>query len=263
MGLASGPGASASKILNMSNRTKIILLVFVVLAGLRVLFIYRERHAPAPSPKAPATLNLNADDYVVPTQVHAYDLKSAKEALDDKTVWVKAGYQTYYYPYSGGHIDFKHPAGTLPPLDKLEITNVMQTTAPGAKAEEVAPGVRVHEEQVFAVFHPNAQNKTYAAAIGGNRGGDYTLYINDLLFLDDPHQLYKHWPADVWSAVDQHQAKPGMSELQVAFALGTGIPVGNSGSIGDRTMQYDNNGHPVKVTFEHNRAKDVQPVSGG
>ena len=245
----------------MSTRTKIILLVFFVLAGLRVFFIYRGRHAPAPAPKAPASAKLNADDYVVPTQVHAYDPKSAKEALNGKTVWVKAGYQTYYYPYSGGHIDFKHPAGTLSPLEKLDVTNVIQATSPNTKAEEIAPGVRVREEQVFAVFHPDGQNKAYAAAIGGNRGGDYTFYINDLLFLDDPHQLYKHWPADVWTAVDQHQARTGMSELQVAFALGTGVPVGSGGDIGNRTMQYDNNGHPVKVTFERNRAKDIQTGS--
>lgn len=110
----------------------------------------------------------------------------------------------------------------------------------------------------MAVFHRDQDTKTYAAPIGGNRGGDYTLFINDALYLDDPRQLYKHWPADVWQAIDQHQAKAGMNELQVAFALGVGAPEGSGGDYGNRTLTYDNNGHPMKVSFEHNHATQVQ-----
>ncbi len=247
----------------MSRRVQIIILIFLVLIGLRVFFIYRERNAPAPAPRQAApNPNFSADDYVVPTQVHAYDLKSAKEALDGKTVWVKAGNQIYFYPYASGRVDFKHPAGLLPPLDKLEITNVIQATSPNAEAEEVAPGVRVRNEQVMAIFQRPDDKKMYAAPIGGNRGGDYNLYINDTFYVDDPHELYKHWPADVWSAISQHQAKQGMNELQVAMALGIGVPQGSGGDYGNRTLEYDNNGHPVKVTFEHNHATSVQSGAG-
>lgn len=247
----------------MGKRLQIVLLVFFVLAGIRVFLIYRERHAPAPAPKAaPANPNFSADDYVVTKQAHAYDLKSAKEELDGKTVWVKAGNQVTYYPYASGHIDFKHPTGLLPPLQKLDITTVIQATAPGAKGEEIASGVRVKSEQVLAVFHPNEDSKTYAAPIGGNRGGDYTLYVNDTFYLEDPHQLYKHWPQDIWTAIDQHQAKPGMNELQVGMALGGGVPQGSGGDYGSRTLLFDNNGHPVKVTFEHNHATAIQNVTG-
>ena len=232
------------------------------MAAIRIFIIYRGRHAPAPVPNAAvAKPNLSEDDYVVPTQVHAYDLKSAKEALDGKTIWVKAGNQVYYYPYSGGRADFKKPVGLLPPLGKLEIANVIQATAPDAKSEEVAPGIRVREEQVLTVFRIGNETKMYAAPVGSDRGGDYTLYINETFFLDDPHQLYKHWPKDVWNAIDQHQAKQGMNELQVAMALGIGIPQG-SGDFGNRTSLYDNNGHPVKVTFVSNHATNVQNVSG-
>ncbi|PYX78517.1 MAG: hypothetical protein DMG66_05375, partial [Acidobacteria bacterium] len=42
---------------------------------------------------------LDADAYVVPEKLHAYDLKSARE-LDGKTVWVRAGYGVAFYPYS-------------------------------------------------------------------------------------------------------------------------------------------------------------------
>ena len=241
----------------MSRRLQIILLAFVALAGLRVFLIYRARNAPAPAPKAAQpNPNFSADDYVVPTQVHSSDLKSAKEDLGGKTVWVKAGNQVSYYPYAGGRVDFKHAAGLLPPLEKLAIANVVQASAPDAKSEEVAPGVRVRAQQVMVVFHPAGEDKTYAAPIGGSRGGDYTFYINETFFFEDPHQLYKHWPQDVWNAIDQHQVKPGMNELQVALAIGAGVPQG-SGDFGNRTLRFDNNGHPVNVTFERNRVTEV------
>jgi hypothetical protein len=242
----------------MAKRIQIVIFVFIVLAGLRVFFIYRSRHEAAPAPKpAVANPNFSADDYVVPTQLHVYDLKSAKEGLDGKPVWVKVGYQVYYYPDIGGRIDFKHPVGLLPPLQKLEIKNVVETTAPGAKAEEVAPNVRIREQQVMAAFRMEDDAKLYAAPIGVSKGGDYTLYINDTFFFEDPHQLYKHWPPEIWSAIDQHQAKPGMNELQTSFALGAGVAQGSGGDYGNRTLEYDNNGHPVRVTFEHNRAISV------
>ncbi|MBV9073668.1 MAG: hypothetical protein JOZ10_08565 [Acidobacteria bacterium] len=241
----------------MGRKLQIVLLVFFVLAGIRVFMIYRGRHAAVPAPAATPNPNFSADDYVVPTQTHAYDLKSSKEALDGKTVWVKSGNQVYYYPVSGGHVDFKHATGLLPPLDKLSITNVMQATAPASKGQEIAPGVRVHEEQVLAAFHRADDSKTYAAPIGASRGGDYTLYINDTFYFEDPHQLYKHWPPDIWSAIDQHQAKKGMNELQVAMALGVGVPQGSGGEYGNRTLTFDNNGHPITVTFDHNRAVQV------
>lgn len=243
----------------MARRIQIILFIFVVIAGLRLFFIFRSRHEPGPAPKpAVANPNFSADDYVVPTQLHAYDLKSAKEGLDGKPVWVRAGYQLYYYPDAGGRIDFKRPVGLLPPLAKLEVKDVVEAATPGAKAEEIAPNVRIRQQQVMATFHLPSDPKLYAAPIGVSKGGDYTLYINDTFFFEDPRQLYKHWPSEVWSAIDQHQAKPGMNELQTSFALGTGIPQGSGGDYGSRTLEYDNNGHPVRVTFEHNRATSVQ-----
>jgi hypothetical protein len=246
----------------MARKISIILAVFFVLAGIRIYLIHRERNAPAPVQQAaPANPNFSADDYVIPTQVHAYDLKSAKESLEGKPAWVKAGYQVYYFPYSGGHVDFKHPVGLLAPLQKLDIANVIQAASPNAKSEEIAPGVRTRAEQVLVVFHPDGESTSYAAPVGGNRGGNYTLYINDTFYFEDPHELYKHWPKETWDAINHHQAQKGMNELQVALALGAGVPQGG-GDYGSRTLQFDNNGHPVKVTFQRNHATDVQNVAG-
>jgi len=74
-------------------------------------------------------------------------------------------------------------------------------------------------------------------------------------FFADPHELYKHWPPDIWQAIDNHQAKQGMNEIQVSMALGT-VATG-SGDYGNRTLQFDNNGHPVTVTFANNKATSI------
>jgi hypothetical protein len=99
---------------------------------------------------------------------------------------------------------------------------------------------------------------TFAAPVGSAVGDNYNFTANEIFFFVDPHELYKHWPPDVWSAIDQHQAKPGMNEIQVSLALGTAGSVG-VGDYGNRTNEYSNNGNPVKVTFEKNRAVSVDP----
>jgi hypothetical protein len=81
-----------------------------------------------------------------------------------------------------------------------------------------------------------------------------------MLFIQDPHELYNHWPSDVWSAIDQHQVKPGMSELQADFAVGIGIPESSSGESGNRTLNYPNGGNPLSVTYRDDKATLIKPA---
>jgi hypothetical protein len=118
--------------------------------------------------------------------------------------------------------------------------------------------VAVVQKQVLAVFDMPEEQGTFAAPIGTAVGEDFNFTANDVFFFADPHQLYKHWPPDIWKAIDEHQAKVGMNELQAGFALGTSANV-SSGDYGNRTVEYTNNGSPVKVTFEKNRAVSVEP----
>jgi hypothetical protein len=240
----------------MAKRFIIIFVVFLALAGVRIYYIHKERNTELPQPKVTRNENFSSDDYVTPKTLHVYDLKSAKEELDGKPVWVKSGWQIYYYPATGGRVDFAHDAGLLPPLEKLDIQKLVEATPPNAKAQEIAPGVKVRSQAVMAIFKRGNDPKLYACQVGSANGGDFTLYLNESFYYEDPHQLYKHWSADVWQAIDQHQAKPGMNELQASFALGIGTP--SSGSdYGNRTLDFTNNGHPVKVTFAHNRATNI------
>lgn len=243
---------------DLKKKIQISLIVFVVIAVVRVGFIFYSRRDTGAGPKKPeTTYSSNMDDYVTPHKIFPYNVESAKKELAGKTVWVKSGNLIPYYPYdAAAHtVNFKREAGLLPPVAKLQVKDVVLQRQPVA----LKPGqVSVVQKQIMAVFEMAGTPGTYAASFGVNTGDDYTFGANDIFFFDDPRQLYKHWPADVWSAIDQHQAKQGMSELQATFALGTNMSA-DAGEYGNRTIEFANAGQPVTVTFEKNKAVTVTP----
>src|SRR5579862_9976975 len=109
----------------MSKNAKIIQLVLfvaIVAAGIRLYFYFRDRQT-ALAPEKKAETALDPDYYVTPKKLHPQDLKDAKE-LTKQPVWVRDGYRYAYYPYAG-RSDYDHAAGTLGPLEKLEIRDVV------------------------------------------------------------------------------------------------------------------------------------------
>ena len=232
----------------MKQKIQVALLIGMLLAGIRVGIIFYERHEDAvEQKKKPEERALNPDYYVTPRRLHPYDLKSAKQ-LTQQPVWVKVGYAYSYYPYDPAtrHTDLSHEAGKLQPIQKLEIRDVSTATSPRDRGER----------QVLAVF--DLAGRHYAAPIGTERDGDYKFYSDDMLFLEDPHLLYKHWPADVWQAIDQHQVKPGMSELEADFAVGIGLMESGGDSI-DKTLDYPNGGKPLAISYHDGKAVEVRP----
>jgi hypothetical protein len=243
--------------LELRKKLQIALIVIAVLAAGRVALIFYSRSRPAAERPQPAVISLTKDDYVTPSKIFPYDLKSAVKELAGKTVWVRTGNAVPFYRYdSGTHsVDLSHKLGLLAPLEKLQIQNVVlqKTNVP------LAPGqVAVARKQIMAVFERPGGPGSFAAAIGNNVGNDFEFTVNDLFFFEDPHGLYKHWPAEVWSAIDQHQARIGMNELQVSFALGE-IAAATPGDYGNRSAQYRTGSGLVTVTFENNRATKVEP----
>ena len=179
------------------------------------------------------------------------DLKSAEE-LAVKSVWIQAGYALDYYPYAGGRVEFAHPAGVLPGVQQLTIDKVITTKAPS----DLATRFPVGDKQVFAAFKMPGDAEEFATAIGTIKDADETYYCDQIFYYDDPHNMYKHWPSDVWQAVDQHRAKPGMNELQVSMALGT-IQQSDSSNYGNRTVTYDADGKKWAVSFAKDKATSV------
>jgi hypothetical protein len=233
------------------------IIIFVVVATLAVAYMaYKRRDTGAVPKKVQETYSSNMDDYVTPKKIFPYNVESAKKELADKTIWVKAGNIIPYYAYeSASHsVNFKKKLGVLPPLAKLQVKDVILLREPVAlKVGQVS----VVQKNIMAVFEMDGKTGTFAATFGTNTGDDYNFTANDSFFFEDPHQLYK-WPPDVWSAVDQHQAKVGMNELQASFALG--ISINSDGTeYGNRTVEYTNAGNPVTVVFEKNKATSVTP----
>ena len=232
------------------KKLQVFLAIAIVLAGGRAAYIVYERHeAMKEDAKPKQEMTLKADYYVTPKTVHAYDLKSARQ-FTEQPVWVKYGYQLTYYPYDSKRhkTDFGHEAGVLLPLQKLAIQDVVTDVAPQA------PG----NKQVLACF--SLEGKSYAVPIGAEKGSDFKLRANDIFFIEDPHDLYRHWPADVWKKIDAHEVQSGMSELQASFAIGSGIPEG-SGDYGSRTLHYANGGKPLVITFQNDKAVEIKAGS--
>lgn len=223
------------------------MAVAILISGARLAYILYQRHESRVELAKKQAPPLNADYYVIPKKLYPYDLKSARQ-LTQQPVWVKVGYAYTYYPYDPNrhHVDFAHEAGKLLPIEKLQIGEVISDTAPQA------PG----ERQVMAVFEKDGNS--YAFSIGSIKGTDYKFYSDDMLFIQDPHQLFNHWPADVWDAIDKHEVKPGMSELQADFAAGLGVPE-RSGEPGNRTVTYPNGGHSLAVTYRDDKAIAIKP----
>lgn len=232
------------------KKLQIFLAAAIVLAGSRAAYVVYERHEAMKEDTTPRQETaLKADYYVTPKKLRPYDMKSARQ-LADQPVWVKVGYQLTYYPYDVARhkAEFAHEAGTLLPLQKLAIQDVVTDVSP--KAPDI--------KQVMARFA--LDGKSYAVPIGAEKGGDFKIYSDDIFFIEDPHDLYKHWPRDVWTKIDAHEVQAGMSELQAGFAIGLGVPEG-SGDYGSRTLHYADGGKPVVITFENDKAVTIKPAS--
>lgn len=227
--------------LKTSRILQIVLLVAIIAAGIRLYFYFRNRQTTFVAPKQ-TEVALDPDAYVSPKKLHPQDVQDAKE-LTKQPVWVRAGYQIAYYPFNS-HTDFKHPAGRLGPIQKLEMRDVVVDRPPEG------------DKQVMAVFEQNG--KRYSFPIGVAEGNGYKIYSDDILYVQDPHELYKHWPASVWQAIDNHEVKPGMNELQTSFAVGVGVPEG-TGASNPRIVNYPNDGHPLRVSFNNGKATQITP----
>jgi hypothetical protein len=201
------------------NKVQLVLVLAMVIAGIRVAWIFYERHEAA---------------------------KTTRKELTEQPAWVKVGYYYPYYAYDAAahRADLAHEAGKLGPLEKLDISDVVLQSSAGG------------EHRIMAIFEKDG--KKYATGVGEEKSGNFKFYCNEMLFFEDPHQLYKHWPADIWQAIDQHQVKQGMSEMQADFAIGIGL-MEQGGDETDKTLDYPNGGKPLDISYHNGKAIVVKP----
>ena len=230
------------------KKIQVALALGIVVAGARTGFIlYRNHQDYVAAQKQVAAKNAgyaNQEYYVTPKKLYPYDLKSAQQ-LTQQPVWVKEGYRYTYYRYVPvvKSVDFAHEAGLLGPLERVEIKDVMVVPAPGGR------------RQVVATFDKDGHS--FAVPVGFENDGQYKIYSDEMFYVEDPHGLYKFWPADVWQSIERHEVKPGMDELQADFAVGMGVPDAGASSE-EKTVRYPNGGKPLVVSYSGGKATEVK-----
>lgn len=246
----------------MDNGKKAVIggtLLVLIVAGVRIGMIYRERNAPEKPVAAPAREKIADDDLVFLKKKRQDSMANARE-LNGSTLWVSAGGQMDYYPATGKHVDYSRTSGTLLGAERLEVKDFTEQVAPKSATHRIPGGDR----QVLMLFNlPDQDNHKilYGVPVGYHENGQYTFYIDEIFFYDDPHELYKHWSPEVWKAIDSHQVILGMSERQVQMALGQ-VSKSVSNDYGNRLVVYANLGKPMAVTFVKNKATAFRPDQG-
>jgi hypothetical protein len=231
-------------------------VVLVLAVGVRVGLIYRERNAPDKALKPAAREVIPEDDLVYLKQKHPSSLADVKE-LQGSTVWVSAGGQLEFYPYVGHTVQYGKSAGTLLGAEPLVVKDMVEQVAPKSASSRIPAG----DKQVLMVFTRPDDSKEYAAPVGYRQGKDYTFYTDEILFYDDPHELYKHWGPEIWKAVDAHQVVLGMNERQVELSLGQ-VSKSTSQTYGNRMVVFANLGKPMAVTFVNNKVTAFRADQG-
>jgi hypothetical protein len=228
------------------------LLISILIAGSYLFYVWKERQNPGVIPHADAGPPLSQDDLsVVRAFFPAYfdDL----QRLVGTRVWMKNGYTMPYYPYENGVVEFAKPMGLIPPAQPMDVKKIVKAAVPAKVDDSIEHGSR----QAFAVFELPGKDGLFATPVGAIKGSQEVYFTDNLFYYDDPHTIYDHWPKDVWAAVDAHQVKPGMSELETRMSIGMKEhPDGEKE--GDRTVTYDLDGKHWTIRYVKNRATEIK-----
>lgn len=234
---------------------QIVLVLGFLAVGVRLYFVYRERHEPMVKKSQPeaAGYKPTADDYTYIRQLHP-ESPADIAVLLGTTVWTNVADQLPYFPVVNKHVDYAHQVGVLRGATPLAVIGMIQQVPPKSLVTRVPNG----NKQVLIAFTLPNDNNMYATPVGYEQGGEWTFIADQSFFYDDPHRLYS-WSPKQWAAIESHTVIVGMTEQQVGLALGQ-IETTESQQVGDRTVHYDNLGHPVDVTFVNNHATVVTPA---
>lgn len=235
---------------------KIVLIPTVITLLIAAFYIWHvsEKRKNPGVVKQGEEQHVTADDVAVVRMEFPAHFEDVKD-LAGKSVWMKNGYTMPYFPYTGGKVDFKNKIGVVPPLQKLDVKKAVEASVP----KDVDDGISHGQKQALIVFTlPDDPKKEYATPVGARDGGTEQYYDDLLFFYDDPHTIYSHWPKDLWSAVEAHQVKQGMNELQTRLSVGQKIQTDNPQTEGNRTVTYDADGKKWTVTFRNDKATDVK-----
>jgi len=226
-------------------------VITIVVGGIYLFIVFKHRQEPGVSKQQQP--QLTADQVAIVRLEFPQHFEDVKE-LEGKSLWMKSGYSMPYYPYVGGRVQFTKEVALIPPDQRLDVKKVIKAVIPASIHDNIEHG----EHQVMIVFSMPGGKDLFATPAGYMSGPIEEHYYDDMLFYyDDPHIIFSSWPKDVWQAIDAHQVKPGMSELQTRSAIG--MRAQPDGQIeGSRTVDYDVNGKHIFVAYSHDKATSIQ-----
>lgn len=227
-------------------------LITLAIGSIYLFSVWKQRQKPGVVGQADNSQTLSSDDLAV---VRAFSPQHFEDTqrLNGTTVWMKNGYTMPYFLYEGGHVEFQKRVGLIPSAQRLEVKKVIKSAVPATVDDGMSHGSR----QALAIFALPGSPSLYATAIGAMDASQEAYYSDLLFFYDDPHTIYDHWPKDVWAAIDAHQVKPGMSELETRMAIGQKLHATGDAE-GDRTVTYDRDGKHWTVTYVGNKATTIK-----
>ena len=231
--------------------------VTLTIGGIYLFSVWRHRQEPGVSRQSDAGQTLSKDELVVMRSYfpqHFDDL----QRLEGTTVWMQNGYTMAYFPYVSGQVEFGKRVGVIPSAQRLEVKKIVKAAVPAKVDDGIAHGSR----QAFAVFALPGGKELFATAVGTMQGSQEGYFTDLLFYYDDPHTIYEHWPKEVWAAIDAHQVKTGMSELETRMAIGQKMHPDGSKE-GERTVEYDQDGKHWAVTYVKNQATKIESEPAG
>jgi hypothetical protein len=228
------------------------MLVTLTFCGIYLYSVWKQRQNPGLIGQKDTSQTLSQDDLVVMREFFPRYFEDNLR-LEGTSVWMKNGYVMPYYPYTDGHVQFAKRIELIPSAERLDVKKIIKQAAPAGEDDGLSHGSR----QVFAVFALPMGAALYATPIGAIQGSQEAYFTDLLFYYDDPHTIYDHWPKDVWAAVDAHEVKPGMSELETRMAIGSKTH-SDGEKEGERTVTYDQNGKHWTVTYVKNRATVIK-----
>ena len=204
-----------------------VVVSFVYVGG---VFLER-RWAKWEGAEQPRTIELHEDLYVHPKRSYISSFETARKKLVGAPLWVKEGWRWVCEP--GERL--------LEPIEKITPTRVFERGS-----------------QVWIAFERADGACEMAIASAGR------FWVDDMFFIEEPRELFSHWPAEAWEKIEAHQVEPGMSEYQAAFALGVGIVREASNNGRFRVVEYSACKQagltPVVVRYVDGAAESVTPL---
>jgi hypothetical protein len=225
--------------------------VVVVILGLRVGCVVYERSRPFPH--RPVTERpIDRDRLVVVPKFYVEDFASARHLIG-KTLWVKLGYATGYFPDTPRLKLANRELRYFQPLENLTIESVAERPIAGEAGSK----------EVLLRFRREGQACLTLVGLYDARAERYEMRLDELFYLKNPRELYAHWDEDAWSKIEKHSLEPGMTLAQAVFSMGFGhLVTTEAGGIQLYEFPRKPGGEPGKtrVRFLDGRVKEFKVV---